>query len=117
MSEVRTLTVQEEEDILARAMAEWESKHVQVLIDDDDIPEGVHYLPLENLLEFLEQQDIPTKVIIAGEDYLIRLRKYVSYEEFKEFIYSLSDFLRRGHWIKAVWSREKKAIVVKRWRR
>jgi hypothetical protein len=111
MNEVKTLT-----DILARAMAEWQSKHVQVLIDDDDIPEGVHYLPLESLIEFLEQQSIPVRVHIDGENYLIRLRKHVPYEEFKEFIYSLSDFLRRGHWVRAVWSREKKAIIVKRWR-
>ena len=116
MSEVKTLTVQEEEDIIARAMAEWESQKVQVLIDDDEIPKNAHYLPLESLIEFLEQQEIPTKVIIAGENYLIRLRKKVPYEEFKEFIYSLTDFLRRGHWIKAEWSREKRAIVVKRWR-
>jgi len=117
MSEVRTLTIPEEEDIIARALAEWEAQKVQVLIDDDDIPENAHYLPLESLVEFLEQQKIPTKVIVSGEDYLIRLRKRVPYEEFKEFIYSLSDFLRRGHWVKAEWSREKRAIVVKRWRR
>ncbi|WP_324734924.1 hypothetical protein VFC49_06910 [Thermococcus sp. SY098] len=117
MSEVNTLTIPEEEDIVARAMAEWNAQHVQVLIDDDEIPSDAQYLPLESLIEFLEQQPIPVRVHIAGENYLIRLRKHVPYEEFKEFIYSLSDFLRRGHWVKAEWSREKRAIVVKRWRR
>jgi len=117
MSNVNTLTIQEEEDIIARAMAEWEARKVQVLIDDDDIPENAHYLPLESLVEFLEQQEIPVKVYVDGENYLIKLRKRVPYDEFKEFIYSLTDFLRRGHWVKAEWSREKGAIVVKRWRR
>jgi len=112
MSEVKTLTIQEEEDIIARAMAEWNAQHVQVLIDDDSIPENAHYLPLESLVEFLEQQSIPTKVIIAGKFYKIKLRERVPYSEYKEFILAFKDFLG----FKPLWDREEKVLKIRRWR-
>ncbi len=112
MSEVKTLTIQEEEDIIARAMAEWNAQHVQVLIDDDDIPEGVRYLPLEELVDFLEGQDIPTKIIIAGEFYKIKLRKRVPYEKYQQFILAFKEFLG----FKPLWDRREKVLKIRRWR-
>ena len=111
MSEVKTLTIQEE-DIIARAMAEWEAKHVQVLIDDDEVPEGAAVLPLESLIEFLEQQDIPTKIIIASEYYKIKLRKRVPYEKYKKFVSVLHDFVK----IKPVWDKSEHVIKIRRWK-
>ena len=116
MSEVNTLTIQEEEDVIARAMAEWNAQHVQVLIDDDSIPKNAHYLPLESLVEFLESQKIPTKVIVSGENYIIKLRKYVSWSDFRDFRDELIKFLRQGQWIAPEYSRKEKGFVVRRWR-
>ena len=112
MSNVNTLTIPEEEDIIARAMAKWNAQHVQVLIDDDSIPPGAQYLPLEELVNFLEQQDIPTKIIIAGEFYKIKLRERVSYTKYKEFISAFRNFLG----FKPLWDREEKALKIRRWR-
>jgi hypothetical protein len=115
MSEVNTLTIQEEENIIARAMAEWNAQHVQVLIDDDSIPKNAHYLPLESLIEFLESQKVPTKVIVSGENYIIKLRKYVSWNDFRDFRDGLIKFLRQGQWIAPDY-RKGKGFIVKRWR-
>lgn len=109
---MKTLTIQEEEDIIARAIAEWNAQHVQVLIDDDDIPEGVRYLPLESLIEFLEQREIPTRIIIAGEYYKVKLRKRVPYEEYRQFVTAFKEFLG----FKPLWDREEKVLKIRRWR-
>lgn len=112
MSEVKTLTIQEEEDVIARAMREWNAQHVQVLIEDDDIPPGAQYLPLEELVNFLEQQDIPTKIIIAGEYYKVKLRRRVPYEKYKGFVAAFKEFLG----FKPLWDRKEKVLKIKRWR-
>ena len=103
-------TLAQELPQLEQARLEWEAKHVQVLIDDDDVPEGAAVLPLETLIDFLEQQEFPTKVIIAGEYYKIKLRKRVPYREYRKFMDVLNGFVR------AEWDKEERVIKIRRWR-
>ena len=117
-SDVNVFKPAEELSIQERALAEWKSKHVQVLIDDDTIDEELarFVLDFDKLVNFLEQQEVPTRVIIDGRFYYIMLRRYLGWEKFKEFVEALNDFLRKQNWTKAVYNREKHAFIVDRWR-
>lgn len=118
MNEVNVLKPAEELTIQERALVEWKSRHVQVLIDDDSIDERLarFVLDFDKLVNFLEQQEVPTKVVIDGRFYYIKLRRYLGWGAFKEFSEALNDFLRKQNWSKAVYNRKKHAFVVDRWR-
>ncbi|ALM74867.1 hypothetical protein [Thermococcus barophilus] len=110
MSEVNTLTIPEEEDIVARAMRDWKSRKIQVLIDDDDVPENAHYLPLEKLVDFFDEHDIPVAIFIDGEHYKIRLRRHLSYAQYRWLVGELEKIAGE-----VSWDRENKMLIVRRY--
>ena len=110
MSNVNTLTVQEEEDILARAMRDWKSRKIQILIDDDEIPENAEYVPLEKLVDLFDEHDIPVAIFIDGEHYRIRLRRHLSYSQYKWLVGELKKMTGE-----VSWDRESKMLIVRRY--
>ncbi|NJE84333.1 hypothetical protein E3E23_00530 [Thermococcus sp. CX2] len=108
---VRSLSLPEELEVkLEEALAAWHARKVQVLIDDDDLPENaMNVLPLERLEEALQELPVPTKVYVSGRVYKVKLRKKVSYEEYqriKEKLGELSDV-----W----WDRKEQVLKVLRY--
>ncbi|MFA4663340.1 hypothetical protein [Pyrococcus kukulkanii] len=93
--------------------SKWEELKVQVLLEDDEVPEGASVLPEDELLRFLESQDVKTKVIIAGEFYKVKLRGRVPREKYLEFLGNLKSFLG----FKPPWDKEEKALLIRRWRK
>ena len=108
-TEAKTL-VHEELSQLEQARLEWEAKQIQVLIDNDDVPEGAAVLPLEELVNFLEEQEFPTKVYVDGEFYKIKLRERLPYREYRQFMDALNGF------VKAEYDRRERVIRIRRWR-
>jgi len=96
---------------LEHARAEWEAQKVQVLIEDDEVPEGHELaLPLEDLVNYLESLEVPSKVIVDLDVYKVKLRKKVPYDRYKEIL----EGLRKLSW--ARWDRKARAILVDRTR-
>jgi len=94
---------------LEHARAEWESQKVQVLIEDDDVPEGHEVaLKLEDLVNYLETLEVPSRVIIDSEVYKVKLRERVSYDRYKEILSGLNAL---SH---ARWDKKARAILVER---
>lgn len=110
MSNVNTLTIPEEEDIVARAMREWKSRKIQVLIDDDEIPENAEYVPLEKLVDFFDKHNIPVAIFIDGEHYKTRLRKHLSYAQYRWLVGELKKIAGE-----VSWDRESKMLIVRRY--
>ncbi len=109
----RLISPSEEELVLKvqEAREKWEAQKVQVLIEDDEIPENHEIaLPLEDLVNYLEGLEVPTRVVVALDAYRVKLRKKVPYEEYKEIL----EGLRKLSW--ARWDRKARAIIVDRTR-
>ncbi|NJE47353.1 hypothetical protein E3E35_08065 [Thermococcus sp. GR7] len=109
---VRSLSLPEELEVkLEEAFAAWHARKVQVLIEDDDVPENHELaLSLEELEAFLNSLDVPTKVIVDMDVYRVKLREKVPYEEYKKIL----EGLRGLSW--AQWDSKSRAILVKRTR-
>lgn len=107
---VRSLSPSEELEIqLEEARKSWQLRKVQVLIEDDDVPEGHRVkLPLEDLEKYLEGLSVPTKVYVTPEAYKVRLRERVSREKYRQILAGLNA-LAPAHW-----DREVRAIIVTR---
>ncbi|WP_054840548.1 hypothetical protein [Thermococcus sp. JCM 11816] len=97
----RSLSLPEEIEVkLEEARAAWEARKVQVLIEDDDVPENASNLvPLEQIEEVLQGLPVPTKLYVDGRVYKIKLRKRVSREEYKAILETLQG-LSRAWWDK-----------------
>ena len=108
----RFITLSEELAVkLEEKRAEWEAQKVQVMIEDDEVPEGHELaLPLEDLVNYLETLEGPSRVIIDSEVYKVKLRERVSYDRYKEI---LSGLRTLSH---ARWDKRAKAILVDRTR-
>jgi len=107
---VRSLSPSEELEIqLEEARKSWQLRKVQVLIEDDDVPEGHRVkLPLEDLEKYLESLSVPTKVYVTSEAYKVKLRERVSREKYRRILAGLNA-LAPAHW-----DREARAIIVAR---
>ena len=107
---VRSLSLPEEIEVkLEEARKSWQLRKVQVLIEDDEVPDGYRVkLPLDDLEKYLEGLSVPTKVYVTPEAYKIKLRERVSREEYKKIFAGLNA-LAPAHW-----DREARAIVVTR---
>lgn len=94
---------------LEHARVEWEAQKVQVLIEDDEVPPGHEVaLKLEDLVNYLEGLEVPSKVIIDSEVYKVKLRKKVPYDHYKEILAGLNAL---SH---ARWDKKARAILVDR---
>ena len=107
---VRSLSPSEELEIqLEEARKSWQLRKVQVLIEDDDVPDGYRIkLPLEDLEKYLEGLSVPTKVYVTPEAYKVKLRERVSREEYKKILTGLNALAP------ARWDRNVRAIIVAR---
>ena len=107
---VRTLSRSEEVQVkVEEARKSWQLRKVQILIEDDDVPDGFRVkLPLEDLEKYLESLSVPTKVYVAPEVYKIKLRERVGREEYKKILDGLNALAP------ARWDKEVRAIVVTR---
>jgi len=107
---VHSLSLPEEIEVkLEEARKSWQLRKVQVLIQDDETPEGHRVkLPLEDLEKYLESLSVPTKVYVTPEAYKVKLRERVSREEYKKILAGLNA-LAPAHW-----DREARAIIVAR---
>ncbi|WP_223211901.1 hypothetical protein [Thermococcus henrietii] len=108
----RFITLSEELAVkLEHARAEWEAQKIQVLVEDDEVPEGYEVaLELEDLVNYLEGLEVPTKVIIDQDVYRVKLRKKVPYDRYKEILSGLNAL---SH---ARWDKKARAILVDRTR-
>ncbi|AEY69054.1 hypothetical protein TPV1_gp05 [Thermococcus prieurii virus 1] len=106
----RFITLSEELAVkLEEARKSWQLRKVQVLIEDDDVPEGHRVkLPLEDLEKYLEGLSVPTKVYVTPEVYKIKLRERVSREEYRKILAGLNA-LAPAHW-----DRDVRAVIVAR---
>ncbi|MEO2152073.1 MAG: hypothetical protein ABGW50_05395 [Thermococcus sp.] len=96
---------------LEHARAEWEAQKVQVLIEDDEVPEGHEVaLKLEDLMNYLEGLEVPSRVIVDLDVYKVKLRKKVPYDRYKEILSGLNSLSR------AKWDKKARAILVDRTR-
>jgi len=94
---------------LEHARAEWEAQKIQVLVEDDEVPEGHELaLPLEDLVSYLEGLEVPSRVIIDLDVYKVKLRKKVPYDRYKEILSGLNAL---SH---ARWDKKARAILVDR---
>ncbi|WP_297468192.1 hypothetical protein [Thermococcus sp.] len=92
------------------AIEDFNALKVQVLIDDDDVPENaMNVVPLEKLEAVLEDAPAPTRVYIDGKVYRIRLRKHISREEYRTLMGELEKLSR------AWWDRKERVIKVLRY--
>lgn len=107
---VRSLSHAEELEVkLEEARTRWAARKVQVLIEDDEVPDGYRLkLPLEDLESYLETVSVPTKVYVTPKAYKVKLRKRVDREEYNEILNGLNT-LAPAHW-----DREARAIIVAR---
>jgi len=96
---------------LEHARAEWEAQKVQVLIEDDEVPEGHEVaLKLEDLVNYLEGLEVPSRVIVDLDVYKVKFRKKVPYDRYKEILAGLNGLSR------ARWDKKARAILVDRTR-
>ncbi|WP_048811084.1 hypothetical protein [Thermococcus gammatolerans] len=96
---------------LEYARAEWEAQKVQILIENDEVPEGHEVaLELKDLVSYLESLEIPTRVVIDSEVYKVKLRKKVPYDRYREILAGLNNL---SH---ARWDKKARAILVDRTR-
>jgi len=94
---------------VAKAKEMWRAQKVQVLVNDDEVPEGHEIvLQLGELTAFLEGIEVPTKVVVDGQYYKVKLRKRVPYESYQEILSGLNGLSS------ARWDRNERAILVKR---
>ena len=92
------------------AVQEFNALKVQVLIDDDDIPENaMNVVPLEKLEAVLEDAPAPTRVYIDRKVYRIKLRKRISREEYRALMGELEKLGR------AWWDRTERVVKVLRY--
>ncbi len=94
---------------IAEARKAWKARKVQVLVEDPEIPDGYELrLEFEKLEQYLEGLEVPTRVIISGRVYKVKLRKYVEHARYQEILDGLNSLAP------ARWSREDRAIIVTR---
>jgi len=94
---------------IAEARKAWKARKVQVLVEDPEIPDGYELrLELGKLEQYLEGLEVPTRVIISGRVYKVKLRKYVEHARYREILDGLNSLAP------ARWSREDRAIIVTR---
>ncbi len=108
----RFISSSEEELVLKvqEAREKWEARKVQVLIEDDEIPENAtNVLELERLQTVLEGAPAPSRVYVDGKVYKVKLRKRVSREEYKALMGELEKLGR------AWWDRNERVIKVLRY--
>ncbi|WP_297513395.1 hypothetical protein [Thermococcus sp.] len=92
------------------AIEDFNALKVQVLIDDDDLPENAtNVLELERLEAILEDAPAPSRVYVDGKVYKVKLRKRISREEYKALI---SELEKLG---KAWWDKRERVIKVLRY--
>ncbi|ASJ13387.1 hypothetical protein [Thermococcus thioreducens] len=92
------------------AIEEFNALKVQVLIDDDELPENAtNVLELERLQTVLEDAPAPSRVYVDGKVYKVKLRKRVSREEYKALMGELEKLGR------AWWDRNERVIKVLRY--
>jgi len=92
------------------AIEEFNALKVQVLIDDDELPENAtNVLELERLQAVLEDAPAPSRVYVAGKVYKVKLRKRVSREEYRAL---MGELERLG---RAWWDRNERVIKVLRY--
>jgi len=92
------------------AIEDFNALKVQVLIDDDDLPENAaNVLELEKLEAVLEDAPAPTRVYVDGKVYKVKLRKRVSREEYKAL---MGELEKLG---KAWWDKRERVIKVLRY--
>ena len=92
------------------AIEEFNALKVQVLIDDDDLPENAtNILELEKLEAVLEEAPAPTRVYIDGKVYKVKLRKRVSREEYRAL---MGELEKLG---KTWWDKRERVIKVLRY--
>ncbi len=92
------------------AVEEFNALKVQVLIDDDELPENAaNVVELERLQAVLEDAPVPSRVYVDGKVYKVKLRKRVSREEYKALMGELEKISRT--W----WDRSERVIKVLRY--
>ena len=92
------------------AITEFNALKVQVLIDDDDLPEeAVNTLDLERLVSVLEDAPAPSRVYVDGKVYRVKLRRKVEYEQYKALMEELGKLGR------AWWDKRERVIKVLRY--
>ncbi len=76
----------------ARAVEEFNALKVQVLIDDDELPEVYDkFVDLERLADVLGGAPVPSRVYVDGRVYKIKLRRRMKREEYRELMKKLED--------------------------
>jgi len=92
------------------AVEEFNALKVQVLVDDDDLPDdAVNVLELERLVSVLEDAPAPSRVYVDGKVYKVKLRRKVEYGQYKALMGELGKLGR------AWWDKKERVIKVLRY--
>ncbi|WP_297465333.1 hypothetical protein [Thermococcus sp.] len=92
------------------AVQEFNALKVQVLIDDDDLPEdAVNVIDLERLVSVLEDAPAPSRVYVDGKVYRVKLRRKVEYGQYRAL---MEEFGKLG---RAWWDKRERVIKVLRY--